>query len=121
MSNFWKKLNKPIFALAPMEEVTDVAFREMFARYSKVGVSESRISEQSGFEFSDIRFSNSDFVMYTEFVNVDGLTHPEGRKKLEIDLKFTPEQKPIVAQIWGTNPENFTRQPKFALSLVLTG
>ncbi len=106
-----------------MEEVTDVAFREMFARYSKsrsIGKSEYRNSQAS--EFSDTSDSpNSDFVMYTEFVNVDGLTHPEGRKKLEIDLKFTPEQKPIVAQIWGTNPEKFYEAAKICVELGFDG
>jgi tRNA-dihydrouridine synthase len=61
------------------------------------------------------------FVMYTEFVNVDGLTHPEGRKKLEIDLKFTPEQRPMVAQIWGTNPDKFYEAAKICAGLGFDG
>ncbi len=80
MDNFWEKLNKPFFALAPMEEVTDVAFREMFARYGKPD------------------------VMFTEFVCVDALCHPEARKKMEVDLKYTDKQRPMVAQIWGRSP-----------------
>jgi len=111
MSNFWTKLNKPIFALAPMEEVTDVVFREMVARYS--GKQESRIKNQE--------LRPNDFVMYTEFVNVDGLTHPEGRKNLEIDLKFTPAQRPIVAQIWGTNPEKFYQAAQIIAELGFDG
>jgi len=63
-----------------MEEVTDVAFREMFARYGKPD------------------------VMFTEFVCVDALCHPEGRKKLAVDLKYTDKQRPMVAQIWGRSP-----------------
>ncbi len=114
---------RPIFALAPMEEVTDVAFREMFARYSKsrnIGKSEYRNRQTS--EFSDTSDSpTSGFVMYTEFVNVDGLTHPEGRKKLAIDLKFTPQQKPMVAQIWGTNPEKFYESAKICAELGFDG
>jgi nifR3 family TIM-barrel protein len=82
-TNFWKNLKKPIFALAPMEDVTDCAFREMFAKYGKPS------------------------VLYTEFVSTEGLMHPEGRKKLIIDLKFTEIQRPIVAQIWGTDPQKF--------------
>lgn len=97
MPNFWTQLNKPIFALAPMEEVTDVAFREMFAKYGKPD------------------------VMYTEFVNVDGLTHPEGYKKLSIDLKFTQIQRPMVAQIWGTNPEKFYEAAKIIVGLGFDG
>ena len=88
MSNFWKKLNKPIFALAPMEEVTDVAFREMFAGIAKSEYRKVEYRNSQASNFPTHPFSNSDFVMYTEFVNVDGLTHPEGRKKLEIDLSL---------------------------------
>lgn len=97
MLNFWEKLNKPVFALAPMEEVTDFAFREMFARYGKPD------------------------IMFTEFVNVDGLAHPEGRKKLEIDLKFSEAQRPIVAQIWGTDPEKFYRAALLVADLGFDG
>jgi len=34
MKNFWNNLSKPFFCLAPMADVTDFAFREMFAKYS---------------------------------------------------------------------------------------
>jgi len=97
MSNFWEKLNKPIFALAPMEEVTDVAFREMFAKYGKPD------------------------VMYTEFVNVDGLTHPEGYKRLSQDLKFTEIQRPMVAQIWGRDPQKFFETAQIISKLKFDG
>jgi nifR3 family TIM-barrel protein len=97
MPNFWKQLNKPIFALAPMEDVTDAAFREMFAKYGKPS------------------------VMYTEFVNVDGLTHPEGYKKLSLALKFTEAQRPMVAQIWGTNPEKFYQAAQIIVKLGFDG
>jgi len=97
MPNFWTKLKKPIFALAPMEEVTDFAFREMFAKYGKPD------------------------VMFTEFVNVDGLLHPEGFKKLVIDLKFSDIQRPMVAQIWGTNPEKFFQAAQLIAKLGFDG
>ncbi len=123
---FWNTMHRPIFALAPMEEVTDVAFREMFARYSRNRNIGSQINRNlvNGVcpDFSKPSdFPNRDFVMYTEFVNVDGLTHPEGRKNLEIDLKFTPEQKPMVAQIWGTNPDKFFEAAKICDALGFDG
>ncbi len=111
MSNFWQKLNKPIFCLAPMEEVTDVAFREMFARYSSVGVKSEKLKVKSP----------NDFVMFTEFINVDGLTHPEGYKKLSIDLKYTEAQRPMVAQIWGTNPDKFFEAAKIIVGMGFDG
>jgi len=95
--NFWNNLSKPIFCLAPMEEVTDAAFREMFAKYGKPD------------------------VMFTEFLNVDGLLHPEGFEKLKIDLEYTENQRPIVAQIWGTDPEKFEKAAKLVADLKFDG
>ncbi|MBY0376392.1 tRNA-dihydrouridine synthase family protein, partial [Patescibacteria group bacterium] len=82
MSNFWKKLNKPVFVLAPMADVTDCVFREIINKYGKPD------------------------VFWTEFVSADGLAHPVAREKLLIDLKFDKAEHPIVAQIFGGKPEN---------------
>ncbi|OGE88974.1 MAG: hypothetical protein A3B77_01520, partial [Candidatus Doudnabacteria bacterium RIFCSPHIGHO2_02_FULL_49_24] len=79
---FWDQLNKPIFALAPMADVTDLAFRTIIAKYGKPP------------------------VMWTEFVSVDGLLSP-GKPKLLVDLQYTEAERPIVAQIFGAKPENF--------------
>jgi tRNA-dihydrouridine synthase len=59
--------------------------------------------------------------MFTEFINVDGLTHPEGRKKLEIDLKHTENQHPIVAQLWGRSPLKFKEAAKIVVDLGFDG
>ena len=77
--NFWQKLKKPIFVIAPMANVTDVAFRAMFAKYGKPD------------------------VMWTEFVSADGLCSA-GRKMLLHDLKFSKKEKPIVSQLFSANP-----------------
>lgn len=69
-------------AIAPMANVTDAAFRIMLAKYGKPD------------------------VMWTEFVSCDGLMS-EGRKNILIDLKFDKSERPIVAQIFGSKPENF--------------
>src|SRR3990167_11267979 len=89
ISGFWKKLSrsasggkKPIFALAPMANVTDAAFRFIIAKYGKPD------------------------VMWTEFVACDGLMSP-GRDKLLVDLMYAKEERPIVAQIFGSKPDNF--------------
>ncbi len=91
-----------------MEEVTDFAFREMFARYSNPAHNPQPATHNS-------------FVMFTEFINVDGLTHPEGRKKLEIDLKFSQAQRPMVAQIWGNNPAKFEEAAKIIADMGYDG
>ncbi|MEK7586087.1 MAG: tRNA-dihydrouridine synthase [Patescibacteria group bacterium] len=84
MSNFWEKLPKPFFALAPMADVTDTAFRRIICKYGKPDVT------------------------WTEFVSVDGLCSI-GKEKLLIDLKYTEGERPIVAQIFGSKPENFEK------------
>jgi nifR3 family TIM-barrel protein len=80
--NFWKDLPRPILALAPMANVTDAAFRRVIAKYGKPD------------------------VMWTEFVSVEGLLS-RGREKLLPDFWFTDAERPIVAQIFGSKPEQF--------------
>ncbi len=46
-----------------------------------------------------------DFTM-TEFVNVDGLCSP-GRPKLMRKLDASLDTTPVLAQIWGKNPQNY--------------
>ena len=82
MSNFWQKLKKPILTLAPMEDVTDYAFRETLASIGKPD------------------------VMFTEFTNCTGLLHSKNETQLK-RLKFSENQRLIVAQLWGTVPEEF--------------
>lgn len=82
MPNFWNTLSKPFFVLAPMADVTDCAFRRIIAKYAKPD------------------------VLWTEFVAVDGLLSP-GREVLLRDLLYTEAERPIVAQIFGSKPENF--------------
>ncbi len=81
-SGFWEQLKKPIFAIAPMANVTDAAFRRLFAKYGKPD------------------------VFWTEFVSVEGLLS-RGKEKLLPDFWFTEAERPIVAQIFGSKPEQF--------------
>lgn len=45
-------------------------------------------------------------LLFTEFVNVDGLMSV-GRPKLLKKLRFVESEKSLVAQLWGLRPENF--------------
>jgi tRNA-dihydrouridine synthase len=56
-------------------------------------------------------------LYFTEFVNVDGLQSP-GRPKLLKRLAYTQQEQPLIAQIWGINPDNFY---KTAQELVTMG
>lgn len=86
--NFWhdlkEKKGRPLFVLAPMADVTDYAFRKMLAKYGKPD------------------------VFWTEFVSADGLAlaPEEARKDLLKDLEFDKrKQRPIIAQIFSSNPQ----------------
>lgn len=90
MNNFWQKLKKkkqPILALAPMAGITDSAFRQMCRQYG-----------------AD--------VVYTEMVSADGL-HYDSKKTLEF-LKFDQKERPVVIQLFGKDPEKFTKAAKLA-------
>mgnify|MGYP001591666871 CR=1 FL=1 len=93
----WEKLQKPIFVLAPMADVTDCAFRQIINKYGKPP------------------------VFWTEFVSADGLAHPEARKKLMIDLKYGENEHPIVAQIFGGKPENIKEAARLCAELGFDG
>jgi len=86
MSNFWHALERPFFVLAPMEDVTDVAFRTLIAKKSDRGIPR---------------------VLYTEFTSADGLARADeaGQRKLRKKLAFGKEERPIVAQLFTANPE----------------
>lgn len=96
---FWKKLPRPFFAMAPMADVTDVAFRALVAK------------------------RGAPDVMFTEFVSADGLYHTREIQKipdadptslgsfeghgnpLMRNLAFEENQRPIVGQVFSSKPE----------------
>ena len=47
-------------------------------------------------------------LFFTEFVNVDGL-QSAGREKIIHKLQHTEAERPLVAQVWGKNPENYRK------------
>lgn len=75
-----------------MADVTDIAFRQIIAKYSKHG-----------------KTGGGPDLFWTEFVSADGLASSEGRKKLIKDLKFSKKEKPIIAQIFGAKPETIKK------------
>ncbi len=48
-------------------------------------------------------------IYFTEFTNTDSFCSPKGKHSTESRLRFTPDEGPLVAQIWGTNPEHFAQ------------
>src|SRR5687768_17183341 len=83
MTNFWQDLPKPFFVLAPMDGVTDVAFRHVVAKAARPD------------------------VFFSEFTNTSTFFSERGRPATDPRLAFSPDEQPMVAQIWGTDPEKF--------------
>lgn len=96
MKSFWQELPVPFTILAPMEGVTDVVFREIIAQIGKPD------------------------VFFTEFTNCDGLVSV-GSEKVAQSLKFFNSQKPVVAQLWGANPETFFLSAQYCKELGFSG
>ncbi len=107
--SFWNTLPKPIIVLAPLANVTDASFRRVIAKYSK----HTRKDGTTG----------GPDVMWTEFVSADGLMRatPEGKKKLMADLMYTEEERPIVAQLFSSNPEHMEQASALCRELGFDG
>lgn len=88
--DFWQRLPRPFFALAPMEDVTDAAFRALIAQYSDPSIPR---------------------VMFTEFTSADGIVfaNEKGQKRLNAKLSFTQAERPIVAQLFTASTERMER------------
>jgi tRNA-dihydrouridine synthase len=80
MKSFWHDLPQPFFVLAPMEAVTDVVFRHV------------------------VKKAAAPDVWFTEFTNATGWTHA-GDKAIGGRLIKTDDESPIVAQLWGSDPD----------------
>jgi nifR3 family TIM-barrel protein len=99
MNNFWEKLPRPFFALAPLEDVTDAAFRRLIARYGKPD------------------------VMFTEFTSADGLVlaPPSGKAKILKKMIYSEEEHPIVAQLFSASPERMEAAARMVAEMGFDG
>lgn len=70
-----------IVGLSPMDGITDAAFRLLLTHIAKPD------------------------LIFTEFISAEGLSH--GSLKLFDHLIFSPEERPIVGQLFGKNPDSF--------------
>jgi len=71
----------PIIALAPMDGITDEAFRLLQTEIAKPD------------------------LMFTEFVSAEGISH--GGVKLYDTLLFSNQERPIIGQLFGKDPDSF--------------
>src|SRR5438874_13483733 len=79
--SFWHTLPQPIIGLSPMDGVTDAAFRFIVAQHGKPD------------------------VQYTEFVNVEEISR--GTASAWRQLRFVENERPVLAQIYGADPDQF--------------
>jgi nifR3 family TIM-barrel protein len=109
MNNFWETLPDPFFALAPLEDVTDAAFRRLIAEYGKLARTDGRRGGPD--------------VMYTEFTSADGLllADVDGQKKLRRKLLYSQLERPIVAQLFTSVPEHMEAAAKLVAELGFDG
>ena len=96
VTGFWSQLKRPILLLAPMAGVTDTAFRRIVSQYGKPD------------------------VCFTEFVSCAGLCSA-GRERLLPDLWYHESERPVVAQIFGPEPEEYIETAKLCRDLGFDG
>ncbi len=96
MKNIWQELKKPYFILAPMDDVTDTSFRRHVAKYAPPE------------------------LYYTEFTNVEGL-NSVGRDHVLRRLRFTESERPLIAQIWGLDPDLYEKAARDIVEMGFDG
>ena len=93
--SFWHHLPQPIIGLAPMDGVTDSVFRRVVATHGKPD------------------------VVFTEFTNVGDICRGRGAR---LDsLRYTDIERPIVAQLYGKDPEFFYQAAHVVCALGFDG
>lgn len=99
MDTFWHRLKKPLMVLAPMEDVTDAAFRALIADVGKPD------------------------VFFTEFTSADGLVLADerGQEKLRKKLLYSEAQHPIVAQLFTSNPAHMEQAARMVADMGFDG
>ncbi|MFA4827051.1 MAG: tRNA-dihydrouridine synthase family protein [Candidatus Shapirobacteria bacterium] len=79
MPSFFDKI--PLIGLSPMDGITDEPFRLVQTRIAKPD------------------------LIFTEFVSAEGIAH--GGLKLFDNLLYSPKERPIIAQLFGKDPDSF--------------
>ena len=100
MKNFWEKLSakgRTIMVQAPMSGVSDQAFRLMLAKYGAPD------------------------VFFTEFISASALFSSKAQKYCFDVLKFSPGERPIVAQIFGSDVVEMEKAAQIVAKLGFDG
>jgi len=92
---FWDNLKYPLVGLSPMDGVTDAPQRAITAKYGKPD------------------------IVFTEFVSVDGIC--AGAEPLLKDFLYSEAERPVVAQVFGSDPELFYKTAPLLCELGFDG
>jgi len=93
--SFWHDITQPIIGLSPMDGVTDPAFRFIVARHGKPD------------------------VQFTEFISVDEICY--GAESAWQQLGYAEVERPVVAQIYGADPDKFYQVAQVVCELGFDG
>lgn len=100
-SGFWGKLPLPIVGMSPMDGVTDAACRFIAKKYGKVDVT------------------------ITEFVSAEGLWRIKKRGEMDHkiwkELEYDESERPVVAQLFGSDPDSFYEAAKILVEMGFDG
>lgn len=94
-TSFWTQLPQPIIGLSPMDGVTDAAFRLIAARHGRPD------------------------VMMTEFTHVEGICR--GIPAVLRHLDYHADERPVVAQVFGSEPDAFYKAAHIVAELGFDG
>lgn len=88
--NIWTESKKPLYILAPMEDVTDTVFRRIVADCGRPD------------------------IFFTEFTSCEGICSP-GFDEVVHRFAYTEQERPLIAQIWGKTPDDYRETAKLVL------
>src|SRR6185369_16696939 len=93
--NFWSSLPRPFYVLAPMEDVTDWVYRKLVCDQGEPD------------------------VLMTEFTSAAILCSDRPERAMQRLAVYSGEleRRPLVAQIWGADPEQLARAAKVCSDL----
>src|SRR3989339_266747 len=92
---FWSSLANPVIGLSPMDGVTDAAMRFVTASIAKPS------------------------IMFTEFTSAEGIR--AGASRLMKDFMYSELERPVIAQIFGSDPDAFYLSSLVACALGFDG
>ena len=116
MKSFWDDLPKPFFVMAPMADVTDVAFRALVAKRGAPDVFWTEFVSADGL-YALTATGKNESAQAARPIQLSFSPAPARANPLLRDLQFAEDQHPIVAQIFSSKPEMIAYATKLVAEL----